>query len=111
MRRFENGSGRVWFTAPYRLLPPPTASYPPYRLVFRRQRPIPLQQLRLPAPQRDLSPTDIHVLNACREIEGVASPDDDVRDFPGLERSVPVSHPENLGRRERHRPERLIPRH
>ena len=49
----------------YRPLPPPTASYrllPP--LILRRQALVALQQLRLPAPQRNLAASDVDVLHA-----------------------------------------------
>src|SRR5947208_838173 len=89
-------------TALYRLLPP---------LVVRRQFPVPLQQLRLPALQGNLLPADEHVLDSGRELERIARPHDDIGDFARLERAVAIGHAENLGRRQRHRAQRLLPAH
>src|SRR2546422_11319089 len=106
MRRFEKRRGaRVPYrplTAP---LPPPTA------LVLRRQRLVPLKQLRLPAPQRDLPPPNEYVLHRRRELERIPRPDHHVRHLPRLERAVAVADTEDLGGGERHRAERLVPRH
>src|SRR3989442_11463091 len=105
MRRFERRGARVPYrplTAP---LPPPTA------LVLRRQRLVPLKQLRLPAPQRNLPPPNEYVLHRRRELERIPRPDHHVRHLPRLERAVAVADTEDLGGGERHRAGRLVPRH
>src|SRR5204863_4590117 len=99
-QRTSRRGGKGVYTAPYRLLPP---------LVFRRQRLVPLQQLRLPAPQPNVFAPYEYVLDPRREIEGITAPDDDVRDLPGVQGSVPIRHAKHLGGRQRHRPPRLLP--
>src|SRR6266852_8218160 len=93
-------------------LSPALFSYPTIRLadypsVFRRQRLVPLEQLRLPAPQRDLPAADEHVDGGGGELEGIAGPHHDIRHFTGLERPVAIGHAEHFSGRERHRPQRL----
>src|SRR6266542_4473371 len=92
-------------TVYYRLLPAITA------LVRRRKLLVPLEQFRLSARERDLLAPDHHVLHTRRELERVARPNDDVGYLPGLERAVAIRNPEDLGRRQGHRLQRLIPRH
>ena len=65
----------------YRPLPPSPARS---RLVFRRQRLVPLQQLRLPTPQRNLSTPDVDMLDTRGKLERVSAPDYHIRDFPRL---------------------------
>ena len=45
------------------------------------------------------------------ELERIARPHDDVGDLPRLEGAVALRHAEDLGRRQGHRPQRLVPRH
>src|SRR5207247_194893 len=96
-------------------LPPPCRPLPPSaalcRLVGRWQFLIPLQQLRLPALERDLLAPNQHVLHTRRELERVSRPDDHVRHLPRLERAVAVRHSEDLRRRQRHGAQRLVPGH
>src|SRR5438128_9109828 len=108
--RWQTKSGRgpaslPPITAWYRPLPPITA------LVARRQFLIPLQQLRLPALQRDLLAPNQHALHTRRELERVSRPDDHVRHLSRLERAVAVRHSEDLRRLQRHGAQRLVPGH
>src|SRR2546425_10683718 len=86
MRRFERRGARVPYRPPTAPLPPPTASYrllpPPTALVLGRQRLVPLKQLRLPAPQRNLLAPNEYVLHRRRELERIPRPHHHVRHLP-----------------------------
>src|SRR2546427_2177275 len=56
------------YTTLFRSRPVPPLTTP-YRLVFRRQLPVPLQQLRLPAHERNLAAPDVDVLHHRPELE------------------------------------------
>src|SRR5881296_2389341 len=105
--RWRTKSGRVsqQSTAHYRLVPPITA------LVARGKFPVPLEQLRLPAGERDLLAPNEHVLHARRELERVSRPDHDIGHLAGLERAVAIRHTEDLRRSQGHGAQRLVPRH
>src|SRR5438093_13369912 len=77
--------------------------------VARRQLLVPLEQLRLPALERDLLAANQHVLHARREFERVSRPDDEIAHLPRLERAVAIGHPEYLPWRRRHTAQRLLP--
>ena len=51
------------------------------------------------------------MLDGRRELERIARPHDDVRHLARLQRAVAVRHSKGLGGRQRHRAQRLIPRH
>ena len=51
------------------------------------------------------------MLDAGRELEGVAGPDHHVRHLADVERAVAVGHAEHFGGRQRHRAQCLVPRH
>ena len=72
-------------------------------LVLFRQFVLPGRPLDGPAP-------DEHVLGRGREFERIAAPDHDVRVPSGLQRSDAIGDAELLGHRERHSPERRVPR-
>src|SRR4051812_23042692 len=88
-----------------RPLPPAAA------LIFRRQCPISVQQLRLTASQRYVSATNEYVVNTRAEIKRVASPDHHICHLADLQRTISIRDTENLRRRQRHSPQRLLPRH
>src|SRR5262245_66100918 len=82
-----------------------------YYLVLRRQRLVPLQQLRLPRLGRDLDALDERVLRRRGEVERVAAPDYDVRNLPGLEAPVARVYSQCAGGLQGDREQRVVPLH
>src|SRR5262245_39535077 len=82
-----------------------------YYLVLRRQRLVPLQQLRLPRLGRDLDALDERVLRRRGEVERIAAPDHDVRYLSSLEAAVARVHSHRTGGLQGDREQGVVPLH